>query len=1368
MEAKMKKLHRFAIIAGISVTLIGATLIGNILPSNIIVSKAANTEEVDLRFIFTTDIHGQLNSYDYEKGLDYSNGGIARAYDLIKRARTEKPKENSFTFDVGDILYDYTTEYIFAENQKEIQPIYKAIAMVGYDAITLGNHDFDYGYEYILNQLKGSGLMDKTIVSNVMDSKTDEYPFLENMLITRQLETKDGDKVEVTVGVIGETIPNLTEKTESYTGVLKTEDIVENVKKQSVKLKEAGADIVVVLAHSGIGPENPELNFKNVSYALTKIDEVDVILCGHEHSVFPTTNTSSPYLMLPGVDKHTFLVNGKNLVMANDRGRSIGLVDLTLEVSDGEVEIINRASEVRNVKGSDTKEDKTMSSLYGAWEAKFLQYSKDVIGEVENGKAIENFFGLIQDNTAIQLLGDAMRSHAIRFVNTDGIKYKDYPIISASRYHSSGANSYTDFINIKNEFTESNLAGIQPYNNYLILYTINGKQLKEWLEWSASAYEDTATNTKWTNETMNELMKSTKLKSLIKEEWLSNWGQFYVFDGINYNINPMMQARYDLSGNRISNSTRVTDITYNGEPVTDNTVFILAADKITKPSEANKGVENQAVFKKFYRGQSVLSGYIKTISKTGSILPTPDNNWKLQLQPSYKFIVRASKAAGDLAEQSLWYNNFIKSVSNYDYYIASYPEITEDKLAPNLILVPTITSATGTGFNVAINATDLSGIKTIKYLQGDYDLNYSSWNNAMNVKDNVFYAKENGIYSVYAEDNKGNKIVKKILIDNISDGVVAIPKVETYTNRKTAIKGTAEPGTTISISAKTGNYETVVDMNGNFSYELPAQPSGSEVIIYAKDEITNRVSGKLTLKVKRTGPNQPTVNSVYNNSATISGYLKDDDASAIAIIGDNVYVSKNGGKELYQKATEIYDQKKNIITTSVTQKDGKYSIVVPVLTVGSQIQIYNIDHINRVSRVVSTKVKDGGPYTPVVNEISNIERNLTGKVTSTKKNTIFDVYAKINGSTYHAKSDSDGYFQLEITKQLEVGQTIEVYATDMVSGKTRESLSRTIKVSDIESYISNDDSTLSIYEINNKDTEVYGNYYEADEEIYLAVYYPKASKKTNEFYEVTADSFGDFGFTLYDTMPAGTKVYALTRFDDGEIISVAMQEVIATLPIKPYLIEEITNTTKQVQVVTDEDCTVTISIGSKKYTSTKSEFDETLNAYVYTVEIGRNNSGTGIKVYAKNNVGYSPVYKNEIIKVAPDSPTVDDVYADSTKITGIIDVFDLIKPEDTSVVTDETTNEEVSQDVPVSDKDSKEQSKEESSDTKKKSLVEESGTVVYAKIGSKTYKGTIDDNGNFTIKIKKQKVGTKIYVWGSNESGRGPITTIVVKKEKKK
>ncbi|MDF2485519.1 MAG: hypothetical protein K0R46_1687, partial [Herbinix sp.] len=277
---------------------------------------ATQKETVDLRIIGTTDLHGQLNSKDYEQGVDYNNGGLARLFDLIKKTKSEVPAEEIITLDAGDTLYDYTTEYIFAENQEVIQPIYKAMDQIGYDAITLGNHDFDYGYEYILRQLNGSGLRDIAVVSNVTDSKTGEYPFLENMLITRTLTSSEGNKVEVQIGIIGQTIPILTAKTHSYTGILKTEDMVENAKVQAKKLKEMGADVIIALSHTGIGPEKPELNFKNVAYALTKIEEIDVVVSGHEHNLFPTTDKTSPYFQLPNVDKTTYLMNGKNVIMA--------------------------------------------------------------------------------------------------------------------------------------------------------------------------------------------------------------------------------------------------------------------------------------------------------------------------------------------------------------------------------------------------------------------------------------------------------------------------------------------------------------------------------------------------------------------------------------------------------------------------------------------------------------------------------------------------------------------------------------------------------------------------------------------------------------------------------------------------------------------------------------------------------------------------------------------------------------------------------------------------------------------------------------------------------------------------------------------
>jgi len=337
-----------------------------------------NTETVDLRILGTTDLHGQLNSVDYEQGVDYNNGGLARVFDLIKNARAELPEGNTFTLDAGDVLFDYTTEYIFSTNQTAIQPIYKAMKEVGYDAITLGNHEFDYGYDYVLRQLDGSGLRDITIVSNVTDARTGEHPFLENMLITRTVKSRSGKEVQVKVGIIGHTIPTLTGKTHSYAGLLVGEDIVENAKKQAAKLKEEGADIIIALSHTGIGPENPEPNFKNVAYALTLIPEIDVVVAGHEHNLFPTKDMTSPYYKLPNVNKETYLMNGKNVIMAGDRGVAVGVVDLVLEVNGDRVRISDRKSELRMITDKTTKEDKTIAGMFGQWEDELLSYVPEI------------------------------------------------------------------------------------------------------------------------------------------------------------------------------------------------------------------------------------------------------------------------------------------------------------------------------------------------------------------------------------------------------------------------------------------------------------------------------------------------------------------------------------------------------------------------------------------------------------------------------------------------------------------------------------------------------------------------------------------------------------------------------------------------------------------------------------------------------------------------------------------------------------------------------------------------------------------------------------------------------------------------------
>ena len=1300
---------------------------------------AAEKETVNLRILGTTDIHGQLNSKDYEQGVDYNDGGLARLADLIQSTKKEVPAESVITLDAGDTMYDYTTEYIFSESQEEIQPIFKAMAKIGYDAITLGNHDFDYGYEYILKQLNGSGLRDITVVSNVMDSKTGEHPFLENMLITRTLTTSTGKKVDVKIGIIGQTIPTLTAKTHSYVGILKTEDFVDNARAQAKKLKDMGADVIVALSHTGIGPENPEPLFKNQAYALTKIPEIDVVVCGHEHQLFPTSDMNSPYYKLPHVDKKTFLMNGKNVIMAGNRGGALGVVDLTLTIySDGRKQISDRSSALRFVNASTTKEVKDIANGYGKWDEKLLSYSTDIIAKLGDDEVIQNYFGLLGDSEAIQLLNDAKIDYAQRFVQTNGSQYKNLPIVAASTYYAYGSASVQDFVNIRGSITESDLSSIQPYNNYVYIYKVTGKQLKEWLEWSASAYETTVLSTKWSAGTMSKLMEQAKLKSYISEDWLNDWGSFFIFDGIDYTVNPASIPRYDVNGNRISMGNRVSDMSYNGVPITDTMELLLVINKLTIPSEANQGIEKQVALNGFVRTQSVLSKYIKEISDDGSILPQLDYNWKVSIPEDYRFIVKVPAYASGLFEQSPWYQSFLSEEDQYRYYTAKYPSEKADKTGPHIVATPVITTATATPYKVVLNITDASGIKQTGYVEGDQDLDYfTRFSGLALASDQSFTVSKNGTYTAFAQDKAGNMSIHKIVITNFNDNLLASPTVDSYTNRKTKISGRGEPNTTIVFEAFTGTFESQIKKDGTYSYALPSQPSGSVVYVYVKEEAKGLESARVPVTVKRTGPNLPSVNPIDNTNGAITGDLDDDDAYLIAIIGNTVYVPKNGGKEIYEKNTEIYKPGYSIVEVGFeTDYTGYFSLLVPPQAAGTAITFYNLDHVSRNSRQYETTVKDAGPNAPVVYEVSNIERSISGYVPSDTKKA-YDMEITIGSHVYNTTTNENGRFSFKFTDQLRAGEIITVVAKDTKNDSVRYSYGTPVTVQNIDRYVRDAVDNFTLNKVTLNSYQISGSYLE-DSTVYIAIAKSDGTKFINSLYPVETDSFGRYRYNPSHDLAAGDIIYSMVRFTDGNILMACKTEVPAAKPGKPVLVKAVTNADKQVQVAAMKNCEVTLKIGDTVYTTKDYVYDEGSNRYIYSFDTNRAVSGTPVKITAKNTAGTSAELSVKVSKAAPDQPKVKAVKSSATKITGTVDLIDYTAAEKT------------------------EEASEQFKDAPKK--VAQTQTRIYAQIGEKTYEGTIDNNGAFAVAIPKQKAGTKIIVWGTNKAGRGPSSSITVAK----
>lgn len=1036
-------------------------------------ASAEDADTANLRLLFTTDLHGQVTSVDYSTGAAFPLGGLAKASTLLKKAREEVGAGNTMTFDLGDVMYDYTTDYIYDYDENTIQPIYQAMASMGYDAITLGNHDFEYTLPYIQNQLNSTGLTDKVVVSNIKDANTGASIWNENKIIERTLTTSQGNNLTVKVGIIGETIPTLSKKRCNYTGVLVGEDIVANVTKQAQTLKSQGADVIVVIAHSGVGEEVPVEMDENVGYALTKIDNVDVVLCGHKHSFFCADGTTK-YDSYPGVDTTTGLVNGKNLVMVANSGKGIGMVDLTMSGASGSSQIVGRKSAIRKVKKT-TAADETINNYMGSWADTFIADSGEILCEMDSSVRLQNYFGTLEDDGVIQLLNDIGISYGLMYQNNENTAYKDLPVVSAARYSKYGGGSGDDYYDISGNFTRADLYQMMNYRVQLWLYSVTGSQLKEWLEWSASAYETTGNNVipttpagvsssasksktsaggEKTSSAVSQEQLTRKgisqidnylegilsyqgaepLQYALQEEWLTDWSTYYVLDGVEYHINTSVAPRYNYDGTLINDTRRVDRVTRNGKEINDSDQFLFVVNRLISTPIPNQFVTEAIGRVSAANTREYIANYLERESLCGTMKNTQDNNWSVDFSDEYQYVVKTGAGAAEIADTKEWIAELLDSSEDFYYYRADFSKRgTFDTTGPSLILKSLKDEETNNDVRVAVQATDMSGIHSVRYLLGKYTEDSNAWNKAP-LLDGYFDCKENGVYSVLAMDVYGNKTIRYIRVNNINKSVLEAPKVDTYTNRKTYISGTAEPTATIYFELETGEvYKTTVNDDGTFKYNLTPQKSGAKVYVYVKDD-EGRASARTVVVVKRTGPNKPVMEKLVTSSRAVSGELNDENVYPVFIIDDKktVFMQADGTKELYEKSS-IYNAKYKVVEMSMNIKEnGTYSFELPyLLPAKTKVKLRTLDVASRNSMLTSVKVTQTVPAKPIIDEVSNLSKKVNIYCEEKCSSATLKVGKKtytIKKSTYVSKKKMYRY-----TKKIartDSGVKIQVYLTN--------------------------------------------------------------------------------------------------------------------------------------------------------------------------------------------------------------------------------------------------------------------------------------------------------------------------------------------------
>ena len=998
----------------------------------------------NLRIIFTTDVHGQIVNYDYQDG-QFVDRGLNLEYSIIKDARTEAGDGNYLTFDVGDSIMDFTTDYIYNQDSTVVQPVFKALALVGYDAITMGNHDFDYGYDYLMGQLQSTGLTNLCVLSNVY-SVNNFQPAIgsENRIIEKKIKNGLGQEITVKVGILAETTPNLSTRTEAFSDKVFTEDIIINAEKQVKSLKEQGADIIIALAHSGFGSETPEYKDANASYALTKVDGIDVILAGHEHGEYPLKSQDSKHYLLSGVDKSTDLINGKRIVMVKDSCRGVGIIDLHIDNKDNKVTLKDSDWEIRKPTYN-TVPDAGITATFSEWNDEFRNICGTEIADIKDKKNWSSNLLAIENTDIMQVIHNTQMDYAKRYIKTQDTQYQALPIVSVARYKDY---SEKPFSNIKGKVTAGDVQDITGYHKYIYIYKTTGAVLRELLEWTASAYQtpNTSNNTDWNNVIESEYLKGENTNMLISKGWENKYQKFFEASGVEYTVDISNEPRYNEIGTKINDTRRITSMTINGEEIPDSREILIVSEKFSASiqSDANAGITDNPILKTHDVLQDYVKSYLERRAYMGGLSFNINGDKTLKLPLNYNYMLITGEGADDEVFNNPDVKNQVASFDGNEYYscVNSVTDYNVDNKAPSLYLSESEVDISNTAVQIYVNANDRNKISSLKFAKGVHEVGDSVWSTpaekggATDIVDFCFTADTNGIYSVYTADALGNAVVEKIPVTNINPAQLIKPVVNKVKNNMVKVKGTASAGLTVHVIIGKTEYTGTVEKDGTFAVKIPVQNAKTKIKVYVSNDNGNK-SSTVTVAVKRVGPNCPKASKVKNNQSEVSGKINDEDVNIYAVIGDKVYVSEEEGSKYYEDC-DGYNETLTIEKTEIKKtKKGKYTISIPVQNYNKKIKLYNVDTIGRVSHVRTKKVKHVTANRPLVYDSFAGEKKIYGFVKNGTGNKVFVV---IDSETYKIKiKNENGYFEIPTCK-LAADMNVTVYAREKLKGSMKKSV----------------------------------------------------------------------------------------------------------------------------------------------------------------------------------------------------------------------------------------------------------------------------------------------------------------------------------------
>jgi 2',3'-cyclic-nucleotide 2'-phosphodiesterase/3'-nucleotidase len=454
-------------------TVLAASAAGAAAPLAVNGPATAAAKTYKLTVLGTSDTHGNVYNWDYYRDAEYDDSahndvGVAKLAALVNQIRDE-PGATTLVLDAGDTIQGTPLATNYAKQEPitetgEKHPMAKAMNVLHYDAVTLGNHEFNYGLPLLNLWIRQLGF--PALAANAVNVATGRPAFRPFVIKTVSFN----QRITIKVGILGLTNPGVAIwDRANVEGKLRFEDMVTTAAKYVPIMRRNGADLVIVSAHggdSGSSSYGPELPNENPSALIAeRVPGIDAILFGHAHievaQRFVTNTTTGEQVLLSEPSKWGQRLTRMDFELARERGRWV---------------VQTKASKTLNT--NTVTEDPDVLKAVRRQHATTVAYVNQVVARsTEELSAAESRY---KDTPILDYINKVQTDTVTAALA--GTEYASLPVLSIAAPFSRTAVFPQGDVKIKD------VAGLYIYDNTLEAVVLTGAEVKAYLEYSAKYF----------------------------------------------------------------------------------------------------------------------------------------------------------------------------------------------------------------------------------------------------------------------------------------------------------------------------------------------------------------------------------------------------------------------------------------------------------------------------------------------------------------------------------------------------------------------------------------------------------------------------------------------------------------------------------------------------------------------------------------------------------------------------------------------------------------------------------------------------------------------------------------------------------------